>query len=94
VGKLLSDEELRAEVSDVVLDSQWEDRNISEIEDRVISLVNSQKIAHADMVIGKDFDIPAEMEKVGRDFQKLDAIAKTGSLLNKFKADMRERNKL
>ncbi len=40
-------------------------------------------------VIGEDYDIPAEMEKVGRDFQKLDAIAKTGGLLNKFKADLR-----
>lgn len=40
-------------------------------------------------VVGEDYDIPAEMEKVGRDFQKLDAIAKTGGLLNKFKADLR-----
>jgi hypothetical protein len=42
-------------------------------------------------IIGEDIDIPAEMEKVGRDFQKLDAIAKTGGLLNKHKADLRQR---
>lgn len=42
-------------------------------------------------VIGEDFDIPAEMEKVGRDFQKLDAIAKTGGLLNNHKSELRKR---
>lgn len=67
--------------------------------DAIQSLISTEKLKLLDEVrermVGEDYDIPAEMEKVGRDFQKLDAIAKTGGLLNKFKADLRTKlNKL
>ena len=59
----------------------------------VVELIRTEKLKLLaevrERVVGEDHDIPAEMEKVGRDFQKLDAIAKTGGLLNKFKADLR-----
>ena len=59
----------------------------------VMSIIRTEKLKLLaevrERVVGEDYDIPAEMEKVGRDFQQLDAIAKTGGLLNKFKADLR-----
>ncbi len=59
----------------------------------VMSIIRTEKLKLLaevrKRVVGEDCDIPAEMEKVGRDFQQLDAIAKTGGLLNKFKADLR-----
>ena len=65
----------------------------SEIQLNIEAIIRTEKLKLLaevrERVIGEDYDIPAEMEKVGRDFQKLDAIAKTGGLLNKFKADLR-----
>lgn len=66
---------------------------LDECVDAIQALIRTEKLKLlaevGERVIGEDYDIPAEMEKVGRDFQKLDTIAKTGGLLNKFKADLR-----
>ena len=65
----------------------------SDVIDDIQEIIRTEKLKLLaevrERVVGEDYDIPAEMEKVGRDFQQLDAIAKTGGLLNKFKADLR-----
>ena len=93
-----SEDVLREELADKL---EWysryrergQDDDMDRAFDGILALIRTEKLKLLaevrERVVGEDYDIPAEMEKVGRDFQQLDAIAKTGGLLNKFKADLR-----
>jgi hypothetical protein len=57
----------------------------------LVAALNELRRQDMEYVIGKDFDIAAEMNKQARDFALLDRIMKYGTALNSLKADQRKR---
>ncbi len=62
-----------------------------EILDKAAQAINALQRSNMEYAIGGDVNIAEEMESVGRDFQKLDAIMKYGTFQNDVKSKQRKR---